>query len=101
MRSPSCRPSPALIRNVSRIFGTSFGGAHGIWVTAHDERVKCLVTSAAVTDGERWLRLIRRPWEWLAFRERVMEEAKRRVRTGEPTIVQRGEIMRSPAARRR
>jgi hypothetical protein len=56
-------------------------------VTAHDERVKCLVTSAAVTDGERWLRLIRRPWEWLAFRERVM--ARRRVHTGEATVVQR------------
>jgi uncharacterized protein len=83
------------------IFGTSFGGAHGIWVTAHDERVKCLVTSAAVTDGERWLRSIRRPWEWLEFKERVMEDARRRGRTGEPTIVQRGEIMiRDPDALR-
>lgn len=75
------------------IFGTSFGGAHGIWVTAHDERVKCLVTSAAVTHGERWLRIIRRPWEWIEFKERVAEDARRRVRTGEPTVVQRGEIM--------
>jgi cephalosporin-C deacetylase-like acetyl esterase len=31
------------------IYGTSFGGANGIWVTAHDERVKCLVTT--VCDG--------------------------------------------------
>lgn len=81
------------------IFGTSFGGAHGIWVTAHDERVKCLVTSAAVTHGERWLRIIRRPWEWIEFKARVAEDARRRVRTGEPTIVQRGEIMiRDPDA---
>src|SRR5206468_4989402 len=35
------------------VYGTSFGGGHGIWVTAHDERVKCLVVSTAVTDGER------------------------------------------------
>jgi pimeloyl-ACP methyl ester carboxylesterase len=83
------------------IFGTSFGGAHGIWVSAHDARVKCLVTSAAVTNGERWLRLIRRPWEWIEFEQRVMDDARRRVRTGEPTVVQRGEIMlRDPDALR-
>ena len=83
------------------IFGTSFGGAHGIWVTAFDERVKCLVTSTAISDGERWLRLVRRPWEWMEFKDRVMEDARRRVRTGEPKIVQKGEIMiRDPDALR-
>lgn len=81
------------------LYGTSFGGAHGVWVTAHDERVKCLVASTAVTNGERWMRLIRRPWEWLEFKDRVMEDARRRVRTGEPTIVPKGEIMiRDPDA---
>ena len=83
------------------VFGTSFGGAHGIWVTAHDERVKCLAVSTAVTHGERWLRLVRRPWEWLEFRNRVMEDARRRVRSGDPTVVQRGDIMiRDPDAMR-
>jgi pimeloyl-ACP methyl ester carboxylesterase len=83
------------------VFGTSFGGAHGIWVAAHDDRVKCLVTSAAVTNGERWLRLLRRPWEWHAFHDRVFDDARRRVGSGEPTIVQRGEIMlRDPDALR-
>ena len=75
------------------IYGTSFGGANGVWVTAHDERVKCLVTSVAVTNGERWMRLIRRPWEWWAFKDRVMEDARRRVRTGEPGMVPKEEIM--------
>lgn len=80
------------------VYGTSFGGAHGVWVTAHDERVKCLVTRAAVTHGERWLRLIRRPWEWLEFKDRVTRDALRRVRTGQPTIVQRVEIMKETVA---
>jgi pimeloyl-ACP methyl ester carboxylesterase len=75
------------------VFGTSFGGANGIWVAAHDERVKALVTSVGVTHGERWLRLVRRPWEWHAFKDRVMEDARRRVRTGEPTMVHRTEIL--------
>lgn len=83
------------------IYGTSFGGSHGIWVTAFDERVKCLVASTAITDGERWMRLVRRPWEWLEFKDRVMEDARRRARTGEPKIVQKGEIMiRDPDALR-
>lgn len=81
------------------VYGTSFGGTHGIWVTAHDERVKCLVASTAITNGERWMRLVRRPWEWLEFKDRVMEDARRRVRSGKPTIVQRGDIMiRDPDA---
>ena len=84
-----------------RIFDTSFGGAHGIWVAAHDERVKCLATSVAVTNGERWMRLIRRPWEWLELKERVREDAQRRVRGGEPAIVPIEEIIiRDPDSER-
>ena len=83
------------------IFGTSFGGANGVYVAAHDDRVKCLVTSVAVTHGERWMRLIRRPYEWLAFKDRVLSEARERVVTGKSTRVPNGEIMiRDPDAER-
>ena len=83
------------------IYGTSFGGANGIWVTAHDERVKCLVTSVGVTDGYEWMRSIRRPWEWLAFKDRVLKEAQKRVVSGEGTLVPNGEIMlRDPESQR-
>jgi pimeloyl-ACP methyl ester carboxylesterase len=83
------------------IYGTSFGCANGIWVAAHDERVKCLVTSVGVTNGEQWMRSIRRPWEWLAFKDRVLQEARQRVVTGKPTLVPNGEIMlRDPDSQR-
>ena len=83
------------------IYGTSFGCANGIWVTAHDERVKCLVTSVGVTDGYEWMRSIRRPWEWLAFKDRVLKEAQKRVVSGERTLVPNGEIMlRDPESQR-
>ncbi|MCC7107053.1 MAG: alpha/beta fold hydrolase, partial [Chloroflexi bacterium] len=75
------------------IFGTSFGGANGIWVAALDERVKVLVTRVAVTNGDRWMRLIRRPWEWRAFKEMIESDARRRVVTGEPTMRPLPEIM--------
>ncbi|MEI7466243.1 MAG: alpha/beta fold hydrolase, partial [Burkholderiales bacterium] len=83
------------------IYGTSFGGANGVWVTAHDERVKVLVTSVGVMNGEEWMRRIRRPWEWLAFKERVLQEARQRVVTGKSTLVPNGEIMlRDPESQR-
>ena len=83
------------------IYGTSFGCANGIWVTAHDERVKCLVTSVGVTDGYEWMRSIRRPWEWLAFKDRVLKEAQKRVVSGEGKLVPNGEIMlRDPESQR-
>ena len=83
------------------IFGTSFGGAHGIWVAAHDERVKCLVTSVAVTNGQRWMKLLRRPWEWFAFKDRIAEEARQRVRGADPGLLSIDEIIiRDPHAQR-
>jgi pimeloyl-ACP methyl ester carboxylesterase len=83
------------------IYGTSFGGANGVWVAAHDERVKVLVTSVGVMNGEEWMRRIRRPWEWLAFKERVLQEARQRVVTGKSTLVPNGEIMlRDPESQR-
>jgi pimeloyl-ACP methyl ester carboxylesterase len=75
------------------IYGTSFGGANGIWVTAHDERVKCLVTSVPVTDGQRWASMIRRPFEWHAFRDRVAAGARKRVLVGLPEFVPASELM--------
>lgn len=75
------------------IYGTSFGGATAIWTAAFDERVKAVVSSVGVHEGERWMRSVRRPHEWAAFREKVMEAARRRVRTGEPTMAPLPEIM--------
>ncbi len=75
------------------IYGTSFGGANAVWVAAFDERVKVVVTSVGVFEGERWMRSVRRPDEWEAFRARVMEAARKRAATGEKTEVPLTEIM--------
>ena len=75
------------------IYGTSFGGANAIWAAAFDERVKAVVSSVGVHEGERWMRSVRRPHEWAAFREKVREAARRRVATGEPTTMPLPEIM--------
>ena len=75
------------------IYGTSFGGANAIWVAAFDERVKVVVTSVGVFEGERWMRSVRRPHEWAAFKERVREAARKRVESGDKTEVPLTEMM--------
>ena len=75
------------------IFGTSFGGANAIWVAAFDERVKVVVSSVGVHEGERWMRSVRRPHEWDSFKKTVMDAVRKRVTTGEPTTMPLPEIM--------
>ena len=75
------------------LYGTSFGGANGVWVTAFDERVAVLVTSVGVMNGETWMKQIRRPWEWLEFKKSIVGDAQRRVREGTPKMVFHGDIM--------
>lgn len=77
------------------IYGTSFGGANAIWVAAFDQRVKVVVSSVGVHDGERWMRSVRRPHEWHTFQQQVWEAARKRVTTGEPTMWSLTDIMLS------
>jgi pimeloyl-ACP methyl ester carboxylesterase len=75
------------------IYGTSFGGANGVWVTAFDKRVKALVTSVMVSEGERWMKVMRRPSEFAEFKRKLDDAAKKRVTTGEVTKINVLEMM--------
>ncbi|MFQ5895634.1 MAG: alpha/beta hydrolase [Nitrospinota bacterium] len=80
------------------LYGTSFGGANVSYAAAHDPRVACTVSVVGIGDGERWLRSLRRLWEWDAFLARVEEARRRRVLAGEETYVDPFEVMvRDPA----
>ena len=65
------------------LYGTSFGGANVITTTALDPRVKCTVASLAIGSGKRWLRSLRRLWEWREFLGLLEEDRRARVTTGE------------------
>lgn len=65
------------------IYGTSFGGAHAIWVAAFDERVRVVVSSVMASDIGRWMRTSRRPSEFVAFKRRFREAGRKRVTTGQ------------------
>lgn len=64
------------------LYGTSFGGANVVYVAASDPRVKCIVASLAIGNGKRWLRSLRRLWEWREFLALIEEDRRERAVNG-------------------
>jgi pimeloyl-ACP methyl ester carboxylesterase len=64
------------------VAGLSLGGAHAVAVAALDRRVVAAVALEPLGDGERWLRSLRRHWEWAQFQEQLAADRTRRARTG-------------------
>jgi len=75
------------------LVGVSLGGANAIAAAAMDPRVSAVVTIASPGNGERWLRALRRYWEWDEFLARLAADRSRRVRSGESTRVHPLEIV--------
>ncbi|MDH3738869.1 MAG: alpha/beta fold hydrolase, partial [Alphaproteobacteria bacterium] len=74
------------------VYGSSFGAANAVWAAAFDPRMKVVVSAVGVHDGERWLRSVRSAYDWFNFRDQVRDEARRRVVTGEKTMIYRYDI---------
>jgi uncharacterized protein len=69
-------------------FGTGgTGGGNAVSVAGIDERVLCTVCQVGVADGEDWLHRMRREYEWVAFRQRLEEDRRRRVLEGQSELV--------------
>ena len=65
------------------IWGTSFSGGTVVHVAAVDRRVKAVVSQVPVSDGRRWLQILRNPSQWEELLDAL--EADRRQRfAGEP-----------------
>jgi uncharacterized protein len=75
------------------LYGSSFGGANVVYAAGADVRVRCVVSVVGVGGGERWLRSLRRAWEWRAFLDELEEDRQRRATTGQSKIVDRLDIM--------
>src|SRR5262249_1640572 len=53
------------------VAGISLGGAHAIAAAALDPRIAVAIALEPPGDGERWLRSLRRHWEWAQFQEQL------------------------------
>ncbi|MCX7858851.1 alpha/beta fold hydrolase [Chloroflexus sp.] len=84
---------PTVDPNRLAVAGISLGGAHAITTAATDERVKAVVAIEPPGNGARWLRSLRRHWEWTQFLARLDEDRRQRVRTGVSAMVDPLEIV--------
>jgi len=75
------------------IYGTSWGGGTAIWAAAFDKRIKVVVSAVMVSDGERWMRTVRRLYEWPEFEAKVRTAARHRVATGTVERIELTDLM--------
>jgi uncharacterized protein len=87
------RSRPEVDSNRVATYGTSFGGGIAIAAAALDDRARAAVCAVGIADCERWLRSLRRHWEWTAFSHRMESDRVNRVLTGASEIVEPEEIM--------
>lgn len=75
------------------LFGLATGGANISYTAGIDQRVKCMVSVNGMGDLGRWMREIRRYWEWLEFTKMLEEDRINRVLNGSSRLVEQREII--------
>ena len=75
------------------LLGFSFGAGMVPYVAGVDERVKCAISVAGWGDGERWMRSIRRYYEWLELLRQIDDDRKTRIKTGKSKLMGPGAIL--------
>ncbi|HEY0636835.1 MAG TPA: alpha/beta fold hydrolase [Pseudonocardiaceae bacterium] len=75
------------------VYGTSFGGGVAVAAGCATDRIGAAVCGVGIADHRRWLRSLRRQWEWLEFEKRLAADRRNRVLTGESEVVEPEEIM--------
>ena len=69
---------PGIDPNRIGLWGTSFGGGIATYVAAHDLRVRACVAQAPILDGDFWIRSLNRESDYLAIREYLIAQRRRR-----------------------
>jgi len=75
------------------LWGTSFGGANVVYTAALDSRARCVVANIGVMRGARWLRSLRTPEQWHTLLDRVEDERRQRVLSGQTREVSPFDVM--------
>lgn len=84
---------PQVDANSIGLYGTSYGGATVVWTAAIDERVRCVVSVVGVGHGQRWMRSVRHPDEWVDLLERSEADRIKRTMAGNSERADRSEIL--------
>jgi len=73
--------------------GVSYGGGIGLAMAARNPGLRCLSCNGTVSDGESWMRALRREWEWIQFQADLREDRVNRVLTGESKRVSPWDVL--------
>jgi len=84
---------PSVDTDQIALYGTSFGGGNVVIAAATDDRVCCVVSVVPVANGLRWMKSLRKHWEWLKFLKVLAEDRVQRVLTGKSRRVDVTELM--------
>ncbi len=75
------------------LMGLATGGAHASYTAGIDRRVRCMVSVNGMGDLGRWMREIRRYWEWLEFIKMLDEDRVNRVLNGTSRLLEQREVI--------
>ena len=75
------------------LYGISYGGSTATFTAAIDRRVRAVVSVTGVGNGARWLRSVRRPWEFRELVERAGRDREQQVVTGASQLVDRSDVL--------
>jgi hypothetical protein len=75
------------------LYGISFGGGNAVYAAGIDPRVRAAITVVGFGDGARWMRSIRRYWEWLEFLKAIEQDRIQRVLSGRSALLDPNEVL--------
>lgn len=94
------RAAVAFLRNHPKIDGSRIGvlsvltgAAAALQAASEDRSIRAVVGFFPFGDGERWLRSLRRTWEWREFQARLDADRSARALSGVSEIVDPNEIL--------
>jgi hypothetical protein len=63
------------------------GAGNAILAAGRDNRIRTVAVQSVVADGALWFQRMRREYEWVEYKQRVAEDARKYVLTGESELV--------------
>jgi uncharacterized protein len=75
------------------LYGTCMGGSNVVAAAAIDPRAKCVVSTVGTGSGERFIKNLRRGYEWIELRREIEKDRLERVKTGQSKAIRYADIL--------
>lgn len=79
------------------IYGVSYGAGQALYAAAQDMQIRCVASVAGAIDGVDFLRGLRTLEEWLAFKDRLLQDRADRAGGKPPAVVPVSDVLPFPA----